>query len=169
MKIVLTTRLPKQGFTTLKDEQVLMPEEAKLSRIALEEAIKDCDILVPTYDYPIDAALMDMAPNLKLIANFGVGFNNIDIAYAKEKGILVSNTPDPVIEPTAEQAFTLMLATAHRTAELDRKMRLSSSPTTIGVMNKWGVSLFGTKLGILGLGRIGRSFDKRGTACGMST
>ena len=133
-----------------------MPKEAKFCREDLELEMIDCDILVPTFDYPIDKSLMDKAPNLKLIANFGVGFNNIDIESAQSKGIQVSNTPEPVVEPTAEQAFTLMLAVAHRTAELDRKMRLKDSPIQIGVMNNLGVSIYGKTLGVIGMGRIGQ-------------
>ena len=167
MKIVLTTKLPLEGFTSMREHRIVMPKEAKFSREDLELEMLDCDILVPTFDYPIDKALLDKAPQLKLIANFGVGFNNIDLDSAKQRGIQVSNTPDPVIEPTAEQAFTLMLAVAHRTAELDRKMRMENSKIKIGVMNNLGIAIYGKTLGVIGMGRIGRSFAKRAHACGM--
>ena len=167
MKIVLTTKRPTEGFLSIREHRIVMTKESKFSRSDLELELSDCDILIPSFDYPIDKSLMDMAPNLKLIANFGVGFNNIDLECAKAKGIQVSNTPDPVIEPTAEQAFTLMLAVAHRTAELDRKMRMENSPIQIGVMNNLGISIYGKTLGIIGMGRIGQSFAKRAHACGM--
>lgn len=167
MKIVLTTKLPSEGFAALHDHTLIFPDESAFTRAELLQQIADCDVLVPTYDYPIDAEIITAANELKLIANFGVGFNNIDLQATKNRGIIVTNTPAPVIDPTAEQTFTLMLACAHRTAELDRKMRQTDT-IKIGVMNNLGISICGKTLGIIGMGRIGQAVAQRAVACGMN-
>ncbi len=167
MKILLTTRLPIEGFAALNNHTIEMPMNAQFSHDELAEKIADCDVLVPTFDYRIAGELIAKAERLKLIANFGAGFNNIDLASAKKRGIIVTNTPDPVIEPTAEQTFTLLLACAHRTAELDRKMRQTDA-IKIGVMNNLGIGISGKTLGIVGMGRIGRAVARRAVAFGMN-
>ncbi|MGN0186390.1 MAG: NAD(P)-dependent oxidoreductase [Paludibacteraceae bacterium] len=167
MKIVLTTKLPFEGFAALHDHTLIFPDESAFTRDELLREIVDCDVLIPTYDYPIDAEIITAAKQLKLIANFGVGFNNIDLKTAKNHEIIVTNTPAPVIDPTAEQTFTLMLACAHRTAELDRKMRQNDT-IKIGVMNNLGISICGKTLGIIGMGRIGQAVAQRAVACGMN-
>ena len=110
---------------------------------------------------------MDAATKLKIIANYGVGYNNIDVDYATRKGIVVTNTPQPVTEPTAEMAIALMYAVARRVAECDRKLR---TPNAIewGVLKNLGMSLYGKTLGIIGLGRIGKAIARRAIASGMN-
>lgn len=165
--VLVTTCLPREGFTRLKDYNLVIPTGPKFTPDELMNLLPDSDILIPTFDYPITAAMIDAAPRLQLIANFGVGFNNVDIATAAAKGIIVTNTPQPVIEPTAEHAFTLMLAISHRTAELDRRMRRPDSDIRFGVMNNLGIAIYGKTLGIIGMGNIGRSLAGRAVACGM--
>lgn len=165
--IVLTTRLPREGFGRLGDYNVIIPSEPKFTVDELMGLLPEADVVVSTFDYPITAEMMAAAPRLKLIANFGVGFNNVDVKAATERGIVVTNTPAPVIEPTAEHAFTLMLAVSHRTAELDRKMRMPESDIRFGVMNNLGIAIYGKVLGIIGMGNIGRSLAGRAVACGM--
>jgi glyoxylate reductase len=106
------------------------------------------------------------APYLKLVTNFGVGFNNIDLEACRERGIRVTNTPQPVIEPTAELAFALMHDVARRTAEFDRKLRQGKAEA-FGVMNNLSHSLYGKTLGIIGMGRIGQALARRAIASGM--
>lgn len=154
MKIAFTTQLPKEGFE-------------RLSGHKLHVALSDADVLVSTFDYPVTRAMIESMPNLKLIANFGVGYNNIDLEVCKKRGIRVTNTPQPVIEPTAELAFALMHAVARRTAELDRKVRIDAAEP-FGVMNNLGRSLYGKTLGIIGLGRIGKAVARRAIASGMT-
>lgn len=154
MKIAFTTQLPKEGFE-------------RLSGHKLHVALSDADVLVSTFDYPVTRAMIESMPNLKLIANFGVGYNNIDLEACKKRGIRVTNTPQPVIEPTAELAFALMHAVARRTAELDRKVRIDAAEP-FGVMNNLGRSLYGKTLGIIGLGRIGKAVARRAIASGMT-
>ena len=104
-------------------------------------------------------------PHLQLIANFGAGFNNIDLDTCRERGIRVTNTPQPVIEPTAELAFALMIDIARRVSEFDRLVRTGQAQ--FGVMRNLSHSLYGKTLGILGMGRIGQSLARRALASGM--
>lgn len=167
MKIVFTTRLPQSGFQ-LAEDTLIIPETPYFSQEELAARIADADVLVSTYDYPVQKDVLAEGKKLKLVANFGVGFNNIDIDWCQGHGILVTNTPQPVIEPTAEHCFALMHAIAHRTAELDRKLRMPDyGGIRFGVMNNLGVSLYGKTLGIIGMGRIGQAVARRARACGM--
>ncbi|MDO4191576.1 MAG: dihydrofolate reductase, partial [Bacteroidales bacterium] len=83
MKILLTTRLPREGFEALNCHELIIPQTPAFSTSELMERIVDCDVLVPTYDYKITKEMIAAANKLKLIANFGVGFNNIDLEAAK--------------------------------------------------------------------------------------
>ena len=154
MKIAFTTSLPAEGFARLEQQTLYVP---------LEEA----EVLVSTFDKPVTREMIMSAPNLKLITNFGVGFNNIDLEACRERGIRVTNTPQPVIEPTAELAFALMHDVARRTAEFDRKLRQGKAEP-FGVMNNLSHSLYGKTLGIIGMGRIGQALARRAVASGMS-
>ena len=153
MRIAFTTSLPAEGFTRLEQHMLYAP---------LEEA----EVLVSTFDKPVTREMIMSAPHLKLITNFGVGFNNIDLEACRERGIRVTNTPQPVIEPTAELAFALMHDVARRTAEFDRKLR-EGKAEPFGVMNNLSHSLYGKTLGIIGMGRIGRALARRAVASDM--
>ena len=154
MKIAFTTILPDEGFARLSGHTLYAP---------LEEA----EVLISTFDKPVTREMIDNAPNLQLVTNFGVGFNNIDLDACRERGIRVTNTPQPVIEPTAELAFALMHAVARRTAEFDRKLRQGTAEP-FGVMNNLSHSLYGKTLGIIGMGRIGQALARRAVASGMT-
>lgn len=167
MRIVFTTQLPPSGFAELNEYELIFPTTPYFEAEALRVALQEATVLVSTFDFAVPASILQAAPHLQLIANFGVGFNNIDMAYARAHGLRVTNTPLPVIEPTAEHAFTLMCALAHRTAELDRKLRLTHS-IRFGVMNNLGIGLYGKTLGIVGMGRIGQALARRALASGMT-
>ena len=154
MKIAFTTILPEEGFQRLQGHERYAP---------LEEA----EVLVSTFDYRVTREMIESAPSLRLITNFGVGFNNIDLDACRERGIRVTNTPQPVIEPTAELAFALMHDVARRTAEFDRKLRAGRAEA-FGVMNNLSHSLYGKTLGIIGMGRIGQALARRAIAAGMT-
>ncbi len=166
MKIAFTTSLPKAGFTRLQEHELLFPTSAYCTREELTQNITHADILVATFDYKVDKDILQYAQQLKYIANFGSGYNNIDLAYCAAQGILVTNTPAPVVEPTAEHALALMLGIAHRVAELDYRLR-HTNDVQFGVMNNLGVSLYGKTLGIIGMGNIGKALAHRAIACGM--
>ena len=153
MKIAFTTELPAEGFTRLEGHTLYAP-------------LAEADVLVSTFDKPVTREMIVSAPHLKLVTNFGVGFNNIDLEACRERGIRVTNTPQPVIEPTAELAFALMHDVARRTAEFDRKLR-GGKAEPFGVMNNLSHSLYGKTLGIIGMGRIGQALARRAIASGM--
>ncbi len=154
MKIAFTTSLPAEGFSRLANHELYAP-------------LSEAEVLVSTFDYPVTREMIANAPHLQLITNFGVGFNNIDLDACRERGIRVTNTPQPVIEPTAELAFALMHDVARRTAEFDRKLRLGTAEP-FGVMNNLSHSLYGKTLGIIGMGRIGQALARRAVASGMT-
>ena len=153
MRIAFTTSLPAEGFTRLEQHMLYAP-------------LKEAEVLVSTFDKPVTREMIMSAPHLKLITNFGVGFNNIDLEACRDRGIRVTNTPQPVIEPTAELAFALMHDVARRTAEFDRKLRQGTAEA-FGVMNNLSHSLYGKTLGIIGMGRIGQALARRAVASGM--
>ena len=160
MKIAFTTALPKEGFRRLAERGVLEVAERE------EE-----EVLVSTFDYKVPREMIEAMPKLRLIANFGAGFNNIDLDACRERGIRVTNTPQPVIEPTAELAFALMIDVARRVSEFDRKVRgleiRGLEEPLFGVMRNLSHSLYGKTLGILGMGRIGQALARRAAASGM--
>ena len=153
MKIAFTTELPLEGFKRLADHTLYAPFE-------------QAEVLVSTFDHKVTQEMIDGMPNLRLIANFGVGYNNIDLDACRERGIRVTNTPQPVIEPTAELAFALMIDVARRVAEFDRNVRAGKAE--FGVMKNLSHSLYGKTLGILGMGRIGQALARRAVASGMT-
>ena len=154
MKIAFTTILPQEGFARLRKHTLYVP-------------LPEADVLISTFDKPVTREMILSAPHLQLVANFGVGFNNIDLEACRERGIRVTNTPNPVIEPTAELAFALMHDVARRTAEFDRKLRRGKAEP-FGVMNNLSHSLYGKTLGIIGMGRIGQALARRAIASGMT-
>jgi len=168
MRILLSTRLSVDGFSEIMDKhEVVFPEKEFFSKAEVINLISGFDAFISTFQFKMDKDVIDAGKgSIKIIANYGVGYNNVDVAYATQCGIVVTNTPDPVVEPTAELALALMLDAARRLAECDRKMRLPGG-LKWGVMHNLGQSLYGKTLGIVGMGRIGQSLARRALACGM--
>jgi lactate dehydrogenase-like 2-hydroxyacid dehydrogenase len=167
MKILVTYDLLKDGFKELEERyEVTVPKGRDFTYEEVCERIAEYDVLCSMFDFPVDRRLMDKAPELKLVANYAVGYDNIDVAYALAKGITVANTPDPVIAPTANLALGLMIDVARRITECDRKLRQGGMKT--GLMEHLGARITGKTLGILGMGRIGKALCKRACACGMN-
>ena len=182
MRIAFTTALPKEGFVRLVERGLLDNGDwisdngnwtLKIEDLS-SDALREVKILVSTFDYKVPREMIESMPNLRLIANFGAGYNNIDLEVCKERGIRVTNTPQPVIEPTAELAFALMIDVARRVSEFDRLVRgivpngcPAPEPLRFGVMKNLSHSLYGKTLGILGMGRIGQSLARRAAASGM--
>lgn len=159
-KVFVTRPIPEDGIKTLNDRGYeITVNKAAVERAATREEIlkgvRGVDALLSVLTEKIDAEIMDAGlPSLKIIANYAVGFDNIDMAAAKQRGIMVTNTPDVLTETVAEHTFALMLALARRISEADRFTRA-------GKYQAWGPQLLlgddvsGKTLGIVGLGRIG--------------
>jgi lactate dehydrogenase-like 2-hydroxyacid dehydrogenase len=161
--VVVTRRLPAAVEEAVsKDfEARLNREDRPLSPAELQEALRSADALLPTVTDKITADVLSVEPlRAKMIANFGVGFNNIDVAAAKARGIAVSNTPDVLTEATADLAMTLLLAVARRVGEGERLVR-GNRWTGWGPTHLLGRMVSGKTLGLIGMGRIARAVARR--------
>lgn len=154
--VFITRPIPATAMAAIAKHATvrLQPKDKIISRQELLAGAKQCDILVPIITDKIDDALLAQAPNLKLIANYGAGYNNIDVTAATRRGIPVTNTPDVLTETTAELAVALMLAISRRVVETDRIMRGGKYPGW-GPLMYLGHGISGNTLGIIGMGRIG--------------
>jgi lactate dehydrogenase-like 2-hydroxyacid dehydrogenase len=168
-KILVTYNMFREGFTELEEKyEVTFPQgEADFTYREVLDMLPEYDALCPMFNFPVNKEVMDRGENLKVIANYAVGYDNIDVAYAHTKGIVVANTPAATTEPTANIALALLLDTARRVTEYDRKLRLLGDKMKIGVLENLGTTVIGATLGIIGMGRIGKALCKRARACGM--
>ncbi len=165
-KIFVTRRIPQNGLDLLTKrknfEVEVYPKNKKISRWGLLQKVQGCDAILSLLTDTIDAKLLDAAgKNLKIVSNFAVGFDNVDLKAAKQRKIIVTNTPAPTIsESVAEHALALIFGLAHRITEADRFTRTGKykgwSPTLLT-----GTDVFGKTLGIVGLGRIGKALAQR--------
>lgn len=167
-KILVLAQLPVAGLTALKENfEVLYPENSfYFSEAELHKNLADADGVLSVFTMPFKADLLQRAPKVQIVSNYGVGYNNIDVDYATAHGIAVCNTPGAVTEPTAEMAMGLMIALMRRICETDRKLR-NPAGLKWGMMENLGSSLWGKTLGIVGMGRIGRAITRRAVASGM--
>ncbi len=169
LTVVVTRRLPQAVETRLKElfDVTLRDPDTAMSRAELASAMATCDVLVPTITDSIDAGLIAAAgPRLKLIANYGAGVDHIDVATARQRGILVSNTPGAVTEDTADIALALMLGVTRRIPQGLTAMQ-SGAWEGWSPMANLGGRLGGRRLGILGMGRIGSAVARRARAFGL--
>ncbi|MBQ9419014.1 MAG: D-glycerate dehydrogenase [Synergistaceae bacterium] len=161
-KVYVTRRLPNTVMKLLGNicEYDVNPEERLSTREELVNAFKNYAVVITMLNDNIDADLINQAgPDLKLIANYGVGFNNIDVKAANAKGIYVSNTPDVLTDATADLAWTLIFAAARRVIECDNLVRTGTFEWAPKFM--LGYDVTGKTLGIIGAGRIGENLGKK--------
>ncbi|RHS50350.1 dihydrofolate reductase [Tannerella sp. AF04-6] len=167
-KVLVTYNMFRSGYAELVEKyDVTFPPDGAES-FTYEEVLRmipEYDALQSMFNFPVDKQLMDAGVKLKIISNYAVGYDNIDIPYATQKGIQVTNTPDPVTEPTADQAMGLLLAVSRRISELDRRLRIGE--VKVGLLENLGHSLYGGTIGIIGMGRIGQALARRAIAAGM--
>lgn len=167
-RVVIEGHMLMDGFKPLMDRfDVIYPTSGhNFRREELLELIPSTDALLSFFTIKNDRDLLKHAKSLKIISNFGVGVDNIDVDYATSRGIVVSNTPDPVTEPTAELALGLMLSVARNISYCDRALRAQNGMKW-GILENLGFTLEGKTLGIIGFGRIGQALARRAIACGM--
>lgn len=160
--VFVTRRLPEAGLAKLAPacDLDVWPEPLPPPRDVLEQIIPRCTGLVSLLTDRIDAALLDRAPNLKVVSNFAVGFNNIDVPACTARGICVGNTPGVLTDATADMAFCLLIAAARRVVEGDAYSR-SGAWKTWEPLGHIGVDLVGRTVGIVGMGRIGYALAQR--------
>jgi glyoxylate reductase len=168
--VVVTRRLPDAVETRMRElfDARLNLDDRPMQPADLIEAVKSADVLVPTVTDEIDASVIaEAGPNLKLIANFGNGFDNIDVPAALARGITVTNTPGVLTADTADMTVALILAVSRRLAEGARIIPDDDwggwSPTFM-----LGHRITGKRLGIVGMGRIGQALARRAKAFGLS-
>src|SRR3989344_2409000 len=171
MKVAVTRKIPGNGIQMLKDAgyQVWLGEQdAPLPREQLLEVISGADgVLTQLQDKVDEEFIMAAGPQLKIIANYAVGFDNFDISTLSSHNIVATNTPDVLTEAVAEHAFALIFAITRRIAEADKLSR-SGSPPAFGPEVLLGMELKDKTLGVLGLGRIGSRVAEIGKALGMN-
>jgi glyoxylate reductase len=170
MKVIVTRRLPDTVEARLAErfDAELNPDDSPFDRDRLREAMGRCDALAPTVRDRIDGELIAGAGGrLKLIANFGAGTDNIDLAAARARGIAVSNTPGVLTEDTADLVMALILMSLRRLGEGERNLR-AGRWRGWGPTDQLGRSLAGKTLGIVGMGRIGQAVARRAAALGMA-
>ncbi|MBN8919755.1 MAG: D-glycerate dehydrogenase, partial [Rhizobiales bacterium] len=168
--VVVTRKLPDSVETRMRElfDAQLNIDDRPMTRAELSEAMRSADVLVPTVTDRIDADLLGEAGDqLKLIANFGNGVDNIDVPAAVKAGIAVTNTPKVLTEDTADMTMALILAVPRRLAE--GAAVLTSDAEWAGWAPTWmlGHRIGGKRLGIIGMGRIGLAVARRARAFGL--
>ncbi|MDD2715469.1 MAG: D-glycerate dehydrogenase [Candidatus Wallbacteria bacterium] len=168
-KVFIAADLPETAYRILEQagfEFAVYRGTGYISGNELLQAVEDADALIPLLAHKIDACVIAAGKKLKIIANYAVGYNNIDLEAARKNQVIVTNTPGVLTETTADLAFGAMIAVARKIAEGDKMVRE-------GRFKGWqaklllGCDVYGKTLGIIGMGRIGQAMARRGLGFGM--
>lgn len=167
-KILIAYSIPKEGLTELETHfNLIYPESEFFTENELIDLIPDCIGLLSIFNREVSAKLIQAGKNLKIISNYGVGFNNIDLNVANEQKIIVCNTPEAVCEPTAELCMGLLLSLSRQISTFHSELKTNPN-FKWGVMKNLGNTLRGKTLGIIGMGEIGKSVAKKAMIFGMN-
>ena len=165
-KIIVTHGLPAEGFDLLNEHEVLIPPPLSMfTREDMLRLIVDADAVVAGGEMP--AEVIGAAKKLRIIANYGAGYDRVDIGAAAERGIPVTNIPEAVTDVTAELAVALMLAVARRVGEMNLRARREEPSSLFGMGRYMGMTLRGKTLGVFGCGRIGGRVAEIARTLGM--
>jgi glyoxylate reductase len=161
-RVFVTRRIPDAGLRLIKEacDAEIWIDQMPPPAAVLRQKVADCDGLVSLLTDVIDAAFLDKAPRLKVVSNFAVGFNNIDVKACTERGIRVGNTPGVLTDATADMAFALLITAARRIVE-GHSYTLAGKWKTWEPLGHLGQDLAGRTLGVVGMGRIGFALAKR--------
>ena len=168
-KIFISAKIPEAGIKMLREKEYavdIYKNSDPITKAVLKDRLAETDALISLLSDTIDEEIIGAAPKLKIIANYAVGYNNIDLEAARKRGIIVSNTPDILTPATADLTWALILSVSKRIPEADRFMRA-------GRFKGWGPQLMlggdvsGKTLGIIGMGRIGSAVAKLTRSLGM--
>lgn len=168
MKVFVSYAIPEKGIEMLREkfDVFVYQKEEFLSKEEMIQMCKDADAIISQLRDPIDAEFIESLGNTKIIANYAVGYNNIDVQAAIKRGIYVTHTPGVLTEATADIAFALLLAVARKIVQADKFVR---DGKFVGWKPKLflGYELYGKTLGIIGMGRIGQAVARRALGFGM--
>lgn len=170
VKVYIAGQIPEVGLNLLKDQgfEVDMYEGTGIiDKETLKQGVKDADALISLLSTSVDKEVIDAANNLKIITNYGAGFNNVDIDYARQQNIDVTNTPKASTNSTAELTFALVLAVARRIPEGDKLCRTTGFDGWAPLFFR-GREVSGKTIGIIGLGEIGSAVARRAKAFDMN-
>jgi len=169
-KVYVTREMPERGLRIIKQkfEAEVWPNYAPPPKKTIIEKAAKVDALATLLSDQINAEVFDAAPNLKIVAQMAVGFDNIDVNEATKRRIYVTNTPGVLTETTADFAWTLLMAVARRVVEADRYVRTGKWKVSWHPMMMQGRDIYGTTIGIVGLGRIGCAIAKRAKGFDMN-
>src|ERR687893_1011310 len=166
-KVLVTREIPASGLRALEPFDVRILHERPPEREELLDAVRGVSGVLSTATEKVDGELMDAAgEDLRVVANMAVGYDNVDVEAATERGLIVTNTPGVLDETTADVAFMLVLAAARRLGEGERLLRAGEWKWW-GPKQLRGLDVWGKTLGIVGMGRIGRAVARRGKGFGM--
>ena len=168
-RVFVTRKLPEEGLKMITDnfEATVWPGEEPPSAQEIVQNAVDCEGLVTLLSDPIGAEVIDQLPKLRVIAQYAVGYDNIDVGHATGRNIAVTNTPGVLTETTADLAWALIMSASRRLIEADKYVREGNWNVAWGPEMLLGSDVYGATLGIVGLGRIGSAVARRATGFDM--